>query len=87
MEKTDTIYTIYTMMIPAIHDDALEVYYRIQGQLEKKFAPDDYVVIHPQSGKYFIAKTSVDAMKKARSVYPKGKLFLAQIGRVAGFMK
>jgi len=62
-------------------------YITLQPELEKKHDPDDYVVVEPKSGEYFVGDTSVEAMKKARTKYPKGDLFLAQVGRLAGLMK
>ena len=62
-------------------------YYQLKDQLEKKYDPNDYVVINPKTGKYFIGKTAVEAMKKSRKKYPKGKLFLAQVGRKAMYAK
>jgi len=62
-------------------------YFQLKDLLEKKYDADDYVVVNPSSNKYFVGKTSVSAMKKARSIYPKGKLFMAQVGRISGFLK
>ena len=62
-------------------------YYLLKDILEKKYEPDDYVVINPKTSKYFVGKTSVQAMKKARLKYPKGKLFMAQVGRISGLLK
>ncbi|MBI4067047.1 hypothetical protein HY407_01585 [Candidatus Gottesmanbacteria bacterium] len=67
--------------------EAEKIYYKLKDKLEKKYHPNDYVVINPRTKAYFVAETSVEAMKKARKRYPKGELFLAQIGRIAGFMK
>ena len=64
-----------------------KVYYQLKDNLEKKYDKDDFVVINPKTRKYFIGKTSVEAIKNARKKYPKGELFLAQVGRIAGFMK
>ncbi len=66
---------------------AEQLYFSLQPKLADKYDPDEYVVINPKTRKYFVGKTSVQAMKKARTYYPKGKLFLAQVGRVAGLMK
>ncbi|KKQ43004.1 MAG: hypothetical protein US60_C0009G0007 [Microgenomates group bacterium GW2011_GWC1_37_8] len=62
-------------------------YYLLKNMLEKKYEPNDYVVINPKTNKYFVGKTSIEAMKKARSKYPKGKLFMAQVGRISGLLK
>lgn len=75
------------MLLPRQSDKAEKIYYTIKDKLEKKYDPDYYVVINPSTGKYFVGKTSVEAMKKARNAYPKGELHLAQVGRLAGFLK
>ncbi len=62
-------------------------YYLLKDKLEKKYNPNFYVVINPKTEDYFVAETSVRAMKKARAKYPQGRLFLAQIGRMSGLMK
>lgn len=78
---------IFTMMRLYESSEAEKIYYQLQDKLEKKYPPNDYVVINPRTKAYFVGQTSVEAMKKARKKYPKGELFLAQIGRIAGFMK
>lgn len=67
--------------------EAERVYFAIKPKLEDKYDPETYVVINPKTKKYFVSKTSVEAMKKARAVYPKGKLLLAQVGRIAQLLK
>ena len=67
--------------------DAEEVYFQLRGKLAGKYNPEDYVVINPKTKDFFLAQNSVEAMKKARAKYPKGKLFLAQVGRMSGLMK
>ncbi|MBI1869488.1 hypothetical protein HYS11_00780 [Candidatus Gottesmanbacteria bacterium] len=67
--------------------EAEKKYIELKPELKKKYQPDDYVVINPRTGKYFVDRSSVGAVKKARKQYPTGKLFLAQVGRMAGFMK
>ena len=62
-------------------------YYQLNSLLDKKYEPSDYVVINPKTNKYFVGKTAVEAMKKARKEYPKGHLFLAQVGRKALYAK
>lgn len=75
------------MLLP--HQPSLgeKIYYKLKDKLTKKYRKDYYVVINPKKEDYFIGKTSVEAIKKARTKYPRGKLFLAQIGRIAGLMK
>lgn len=72
-----------------IHGPSLaeKKYYLLKPKLEKKYDPNDYVVINPRTGRYFVGKTSLEAMKKAREIYRKGKLFLAQVGRMSILMK
>ena len=58
-----------------------KTYYLLKDKLAKQHEPDDYVVINPKTGLYFVDKIAVKAMKKARAKYPKGELFMAQVGR------
>jgi len=66
---------------------AEEKYFQLKPELESKYDEEDYVVIDPETGDYFVGGNSVEAMKKARQEKPKGKLFVAQVGRIAGFIK
>lgn len=75
------------MLLPHHPSKGEKIYLILKDKLEKKYSKDDYVVINPDTKEYFVAETSVVAMKKARKKYPKGSLFLAQIGRMAGLMK
>lgn len=75
------------MLKQSKQDAGVKIYYTLQPELEKKFNPEDYVVIDPKTKAYYVGNTSVEAMKKARKVHPKGRLFLAQVGRMAGLMK
>jgi len=75
------------MLTPSIPSEGEKKFITLQPELERKYEPDDYVVIEPESGEYFVGETSVEAMKKGREKYPKGDLFLAQVGRMAGLMK
>lgn len=40
----------------------------------------EFVVIDPDSGKYFLGKTDVEAMKKGKAAIPDKILFLTRIG-------
>ena len=75
------------MLIPHQPSKAEKIYYKLKDKLEKRYSKDNYVVINPETEDYFIGKTSVEAMKKARDKYRKGALFLAQVGRISGLMK
>ena len=75
------------MLMPYKPTKGEEKYYKLKDKLEKKYEPTDYVVINPRNEEYFVGETSVEAMKKARKKYPKGKLFLAQVGRLSGLLK
>ncbi len=75
------------MLTPSVPSEGEKAYITLQPELEKKYESDDYVVVDPKSRDYFVGETSVEAMKKARAKYPKGGLFLAQVGRLAGLMK
>lgn len=61
-----------------------KIYYKIKPDLEKKYNPDYYVTIEVKSGKYFVGKTSVEAMNKAEKKFPNKIFFLAQVGRLTG---
>lgn len=63
-----------------------KIYYQIKPKLEKKFDPSYYVTIEVNSGKYFVGKTSIEALHKAQKVFPKKQFFLAQVGRVTGLL-
>ncbi|OGG17256.1 hypothetical protein A3D78_03105 [Candidatus Gottesmanbacteria bacterium RIFCSPHIGHO2_02_FULL_39_14] len=75
------------MLIPHQSSKAEKIYYKLKDKLEKKYSKDNYVVINPDTKDYFVGKTSVEAMKKARNKFHKGPLFMAQIGRISGLMK
>jgi len=75
------------MLIPHQPSKAEKIYYKLKDKLQKKYSRNHYVVINPETKDYFVGKTSVEAMKKARNKYQTGPLFIAQIGRIAGLMK
>lgn len=64
-----------------------EIYYRIKPRLEKKYPPGDFVTIEVSSGRFFVGKNSLEAMRKAQKHFPKKQFFLSQVGRVAGILK
>lgn len=64
-----------------------ELYYRLRPQLEKKYQPGDYVCFEIESGDYFVGKTSIDSLHKAKEKYPNKQFFLAQVGSIAGIIK
>jgi hypothetical protein len=45
----------------------------------------EFVTIEPESGQYFLGKTDVEAMKKAREVLPNKRKFLVRIGFDAAY--
>lgn len=64
--------------------DGKKIYFKLKSRLEKKFNKSDYVSIETKSGKYFVGKTSVEALNKAQKEFPKKQFFLAQVGQPAG---
>lgn len=64
-----------------------EIYYKIKPKLEKKHNPGYYVTIEVNSGKFFVGKTPVEAMDKAREHFPRRKFYMAQVGRMPALMK
>ena len=64
-----------------------EVFKKLQPLLKKQYEVGDYVSIDVDTGKFFVGKTSVDALDKAQKAFPDKQFFLAQVGRVAGILK
>lgn len=64
-----------------------DIYYRIKPRLEKKYQPGDFVTIEVGSGKFFVGKSSIEALRKAKKEFPRRQFFLAQVGKVAGALK
>lgn len=62
-----------------------EIYYKIKPSLEKKYDHSDYVIIEANSGKYFVRKTSVEAMDIAKKHFPKRQFFMARVGRISDY--
>ncbi len=66
-----------------IVEEGRKIYFKIKPQLVKKFDPGYYVTIESNSGKYFVGKTSIEAMNKAKKHFPRRQFFMARVGRVA----
>lgn len=79
------------MLKLATHDEfsekARERYYQIKSELKEKYSPGDVVLIEPESGDYFVGRTTIEAYKKAKRKYPKKTFFSAQIERLAFQLK
>lgn len=78
------------MNTPAAHDiveKGKELYYGVKPELKKKYPDEDYVSFEVESGDYFVGKTSIEALKKAKKKYHDKQFFLAQVGSIAGIMK
>ena len=59
---------------------------RLKGELEANHL-NEFVVIEPDSGDYFLGHTSLEASQKARAAYPDRIGFLVRIGhRAAWFL-
>lgn len=63
------------------------IYYKLKPTLEKKYDAGDYITIDVSSGKYFIGKTPIEALHRAKRRFPRKQFFLAQVGGVAGALK
>lgn len=63
------------------------IYKSLKPKLEKNFSKGDFVAIETESGKFFVGKTSIESVKKAKKEFPKKQFFLAQVGRMAGILK
>ena len=64
-----------------------QVYYQLKSKLEKKYDPSDVVFIEPDSGKYFVGKTTIETLKMARKQFPRKKFFVAYVGKLAASLK
>ncbi len=56
-----------------------EVYQKISKQIEKKYL-GDFMAIEVESGKYFLGKTQVEAIKKAKKHIPAKIFYLIKVG-------
>ena len=70
-----------------IVDKGKDIFYRLKPSLEKKYQPRDFVTIEVNTGKFFVAKSPVEAIGKAKKHFPSKQFFLAQVGRAAGILK
>ena len=73
--------------VQTIVEKGREFYYRLKPELEKKYNQGDYVSFEVESGDYFIGKTSIESLLKAKKKYPNKQFFLAQVGSIAGILK
>jgi len=62
------------------------IYYKIKPELEKKFDPGFYVTIEVSSGKYFVGKTAIESIFKAKKAFPHKQFFTATVGRLYSYM-
>lgn len=70
-----------------IIDKGKDWYYRLRPELEKNYNEEDYVAFEVESGDYFVGKTGIQTLRKARRKYPDKQFFLAQVGSVTGLLK
>lgn len=52
-----------------------EIYYRIKPELDKKYRPDQTVVIDIHSGDYYVADDGIKAADMALKDHPNGRPF------------
>lgn len=64
-----------------------DIFYRIKPELEKKFQPGHFVTIEVGSGKFFMGRSPIEAINRAKKKFPRKQFFLAQIGRSSGILK
>lgn len=76
-----------TLTAQDIVEKGKEWYYRLKPEFTKKYPDENYVSFETESGDYFVGKTSVEALEKAKKKYPDKQFFLAQVGSIAGIMK
>lgn len=63
------------------------IFYRLKPQLDKKYQPGSFLTIEVGSGKFFVGKTPIEAISKAKKKFPKKQFFLTQVGKMAGILK
>lgn len=71
----------------SLSEKGRELYYKLKPKLERKYRKEDDVCFEVESGDYFVGKSGLAAIEKARQKYPDKKFFLAQVGRLAGILK
>lgn len=76
-----------TLSRSKIIENGRELYYKLRPNLEKKYGLGDYVSFDVQSGDYFVGRTPIQSLHKAKKKYPNREFFLAQVGNIAGVMK
>ncbi|PIQ71631.1 hypothetical protein COS77_02945 [Candidatus Roizmanbacteria bacterium CG06_land_8_20_14_3_00_34_14] len=64
-----------------------EIYHKIKPHLDKKYKPGYYVTIEANSGKFFVGKTPIEAMDKAKKNFPRRVFYMANIGRLPSMFK
>lgn len=64
-----------------------KLYYSLKPTLKKKYKPDNYVCFEVETGDFFVGKTSIESLHKAKNKYPDRQFFLAQVGSLSGILK
>ncbi|OGM14579.1 hypothetical protein A3D84_05735 [Candidatus Woesebacteria bacterium RIFCSPHIGHO2_02_FULL_42_20] len=64
-----------------------DIFYKIKPKLEKKYKAGEYVTIEVNSGKFYVGKSPIEAIDKAKKHFPRKQFFLTQVGRFAGILK
>lgn len=62
------------------------IYYKIKPELEKRFDPGLYVTIDVDTERYFIGRTLLESVHKAKKEFPRKQFFSARVGRLADYM-
>lgn len=56
-----------------------EIYQKIRKQIEKKYS-GNFIAIEVESGKYYLGKTQVEAIEKAKKHFPTKIFYLMKVG-------
>lgn len=56
-----------------------QIYQKIRKQIEKEYL-GDFMAIEVESGKYFLGKTQMEAIEKAKKHFPAKVFYLMKIG-------
>jgi len=62
-----------------IAEKGMEIYKKVRDQLEKKYF-GEFVAIDIQSEEYFVGKTQIEAIEKAKKHFPTKIFYLMKIG-------
>ena len=69
------------------NEKGLAWYYKLKPFLNKKYPPENVVLIDVDSGDYFVNRNTISAYESARKKYPNKLFFIAHVGQLSSFLK